>query len=93
LQFIRSHLGYLDIIEPGVEPDATTFIAPLTELKPFLRALLVVDGTVTLMLRAYFNEDVPVDTTCQSSFVLEFALPHLGLTKGDGAFFRQLEMT
>ena len=93
LQFIRSHLGYLDTIEPGVERDATSFIAPLTELKPFLRALLVVDGTVTLMLPAYFNEDVPVDTTSQSSFVLGFALPHLGLTKGDDAFFRQLELT
>jgi chorismate-pyruvate lyase len=93
LQFIRSHLGYLDTIEPGVERDATSFIAPLNELKPFLRALLVADGTVTLLLRAYFDEDVLVETTSQSSFVVESALPHLVLMKGDDAFFRQVELT
>lgn len=93
LQFIRSHLDYLGAIEFGVARDATSFIASLTELKPFLRALLVADGTVTLLLRAYFDEDVLVETTGQSDFVLEFALPHLGLAKGDDAFFRQVKLT
>lgn len=92
LQFIRSHLDYLGAIEPGVERDATSFIASLTEMKPFLRALLVADGTVTLLLRAYFDEEILVETTGQSSFVLEFALPHLGLEQGDDAFFRQVKL-
>lgn len=93
LQFIRSHLDYLNTIDPGVERDATSFIASLNELKPFLRALLVADGTVTLLLRAYFDEDVLVETTGQSGFVVEGELPHLGLATGDDAFFRQVELT
>lgn len=93
LQFIRSHLEYLETIEPGVERDATSFLASLNELKPFLRALLVADGTVTLLLRAYFDEDVLVETISQSSFVVGTALPHLGLSKGDDAFFRQVDLT
>ena len=93
LLFIQSHLRYLNTIAPGVERDATSFIAALNELKPFLRALLVADGTVTLLLRAYFNEEVQVETASQSSFVVESELPYLGLVKGDEAFFRQVELT
>lgn len=93
MQTIRSHIEYLDTIAPGVERDATSFIASLHELKPFLRALLVADGTVTLLLRAYFDEDVLVETTSQSSFTVESMLPHLGLAKGDEAFFRKVELT
>ena len=92
LQSIQPHLEYIKTINAGRQHEATSFIPSLGRLQPFLRALLVADGTVTLLLRAYFDEPIVVATTAQSGWVAETALPHLGLLVGDNAFFRQVDL-
>jgi chorismate-pyruvate lyase len=62
-------------------PDGGTL--PLAELPPFLRALLVTDGTVTKILEAYFWEPVTVDTLEQGFQPAEAPVPWLGVEPGD----------
>lgn len=61
-------------------------------LPAFLRALLVADGTVTLLLQAYFDEPVSIEMCNQMPVTISAALPVLGLQAGDKAFFRQVRL-
>ena len=92
LQLIQSHLDYLDSVAPGAERDAVFFLDSMKGLNPFLRALLVTDGTVTLSLRAYFDEDIRVAAIHQSWWSVESTIPHLSLTAGSEAFYRKVEL-
>ena len=56
---------------------------PLEEVPPFLRALLVTDGTVTKILEAYFWEPVVVDTVSQCFEVATEAVPWIEVEAGD----------
>ncbi len=61
---------------------------PLAELPPFLRALLVTDGTVTKILEAYFWEPVEVRTLEQDFWTAERPVDWLGVGAGDKILIR-----
>jgi len=65
---------------------------PLAALPPFLRALLVTDGTVTKILEAYFWEPVIVDTLGQEQVSAERDIPWVEVAAGDGVLVRQAQL-
>ncbi len=74
------------------ERDGVSMLAPFSNLPPFLRALLVADGTVTRMLTAFFAEPIHVRTQNQAPQVMPSSLPQLALNQGDDAFVRTVEL-
>ena len=58
-------------LRDGVIAGADGGTVPLAHLPPFLRSLLVTDGTVTKILEAYFWEPVLVDTLAQGVVTAE----------------------
>lgn len=64
----------------------------LNLLPPFLRALLVTDGTVTKILEAYFWEPVAVDTLEQRFEVAADAVPWIQVTPGDRCLVRDARL-
>lgn len=81
--------GYL---AQGSIQDAQGQAIPLAELPPFLRALLVTDGTVTKILEAYFWEPVAVDTLEQRFAVAEAPVPWIALEAGDRCLMRDARL-
>ena len=67
-------------------------VIPLADLPPFLRALLVTDGTVTKLLEAYFWEPVAVDTLEQRLETAEQPVPWIGLGIGDRCLIRDARL-
>lgn len=65
---------------------------PLSGLSPFLRALLVTDGTVTKALEAYFWEPVVVDTLEQRFETAAQPVPWIGLAAGDACLIRDARL-
>jgi len=65
---------------------------PLSDLSPFLRALLVTDGTVTKALEAYFWEPVTVDTLEQRFETAAEPVPWIGLAAGDACLIRDARL-
>lgn len=61
-------------------------------LPPFLRALLVTDGTVTKILEAYFWEPVVVDTLRQEFIVAEAAIAWIEIAAGDPIMVRRARL-
>lgn len=61
-------------------------------LPPFLRTLLVTDGTVTKSLEAYFWEPVAVENLKQGEITLQYDLEWLGLKRGEAALQRQVRL-
>jgi chorismate-pyruvate lyase len=81
--------GYL----PGaVVRDQRGIPLPLTELPPFLRALMMTDGTVTKILEAYFWEPVAVDTIEQRFEEAQAAVPWVGVRQGDLCLVRDAQL-
>ncbi|MBO6556364.1 MAG: DUF98 domain-containing protein [Pseudomonadales bacterium] len=82
----------LQSIEVAPEIDAAALLEPNLDLPPFLRALLLADGTVTRLLGAYFAEEIAIRTLAQREFTMPADVSHLRLTEGDSAFIRQVEL-
>jgi chorismate-pyruvate lyase len=61
-------------------------------LPPFLRALLVTDGTVTKLIEAYFWEPVVVDTLRQELVVAEDEIPWVQIAGGDRIMIRRARL-
>ena len=59
---------------------------------PFLRSLLVTDGTVTKILEAYFWEPVMVDTLNQGLVTTARDIPWVEVTAGDQVLTRQAQL-
>lgn len=79
-------------VRDGVITDRSGASLLLSELPPFLRALLVTDGTVTKILEAYFWEPVVVDTLAQR---IESALEPVAwieLAAGDNCLLRDARL-
>lgn len=74
----------------SADGDPLSLLAALPSLPRFLRALLVADGTVTLLLEAYFCEAIKVETLFQAHFEISAGLPALQLEPGDAAFYREV---
>ena len=81
--------GYL---EQAMLRDAAGRGIPLAELPPFLRALLVTDGTVTKILEAFFWEPVSVETLEQRFQVAEASVPWIALEAGDRCLMRDARL-
>lgn len=64
----------------------------LSRLPPFLRALLVTDGTVTKILEAYFWEPVAVDTLEQRFEPAQEPVPWIGVERGDPCLIRDARL-
>ncbi len=64
----------------------------LRELPPFLRALLVTDGTVTKILEAYFWEPVAVDTLEQRFETALQPVPAIQIQTGDQCLIRDARL-
>jgi len=62
----------------------------LTELPPFLRTLLVTDGTVTKSLEAWFWENVNIKAINNFSEVLKTEIPNLEVKQGDKVLHREV---
>jgi chorismate-pyruvate lyase len=61
-------------------------------LPPFLRTLLVTDGTVTKSLEAFFWEHVDVENLGQSQMHLEQGVPWLEMAAGDTVLQRYVQL-
>ncbi|QGU33265.1 chorismate--pyruvate lyase family protein [Thermochromatium tepidum] len=72
--------------------DATGERIVLSRLPPFLRALLVTDGTVTKILEAYFWEPVIVETLEQRFEDALEPVPWLGVEPGDSCLIRDAQL-
>jgi chorismate-pyruvate lyase len=65
---------------------------PIDTLPPFLRALMVTDGTVTKILEAYFWEPVAVDTLRQEFVQAEAEIPWIDVVAGDRIMVRRARL-
>ena len=64
----------------------------LSRLPPFLRALLVTDGTVTKILEAYFWEPVSVETLMQETVTTEQAIHWIDVKPETEVLVRQARL-
>ncbi len=64
----------------------------LHQLPPFLRVLLMTDGTVTKSLEAFFWEPITVETLSQSYVIQKADLPRLGVKAGQQALSRKVRL-
>ncbi len=79
-------------VADGAIRDDRGVAVPLLDLPPFLRALLVTDGTVTKSLEAYFWEPVAVDTLEQRFETAAEPVPWIGLSVGDRCLIREARL-
>ena len=80
-------------IESGQVNDVLSKLESETgEIPPFLRALLVTDGTVTMALEAYFSERISINTLRQGRISAPSSLPVLEVSKYGDCFFREVEL-
>jgi len=85
------------IHEGGIEPGQVNEMLQKLEsefggIPPFLRALLVTDGTVTMALEAYFAEPISINTLRQGRMSAPYSLPALEVSKNGECFFREIEL-
>ncbi|QIK36722.1 DUF98 domain-containing protein [Caldichromatium japonicum] len=64
----------------------------LSQLPPFLRALLATDGTVTKILEAYFWEPLVVETLEQRLETATEPVPWLEIERGDRCMLRDAQL-
>jgi chorismate-pyruvate lyase len=65
---------------------------PMDALPPFLRALLVTDGTVTKIIEAYFWEPVVVDTLRQEFVTAADEIPWVHIEGGERIMVRRARL-
>ena len=65
---------------------------PLAQLPPFLRALLVTDGTVTKILEAYYWEPIEVHTLEQGFVAAEQPMAWIQVAPGDPVLIRKAQL-
>lgn len=76
----------------GVITNARAEELDLAALPPFLRTLLVTDGTVTKHLEAFFWEPVEVENLGQYTLTLEVDAPWLALAAGASVLRRRVRL-
>jgi chorismate-pyruvate lyase len=69
-----------------------TPVAAFADIPPFLRSLLVTDGTVTTVLEAWFSEPVAVKVREQSRSTLASAVVPLGADVGETILDRHVSL-
>ena len=76
----------------GVVTNSKNEMFHMERLPPFLRTLLVADGTVTKSLEAFFWEQVEVDNLGQAPTQLQHDAPALGLHAGATVLERRVRL-
>jgi chorismate-pyruvate lyase len=76
-------------VRNGTIANADGATVPIETLPPFLRALLVTDGTVTKALEAYFWEPVVVDTLRQEFIEAADEIPWIEVRPHDQVMVRE----
>lgn len=76
----------------GVVTNSKNVEFHMERLPPFLRTLLVADGTVTKSLEAFFWEQVTVENLGQASIVLAQTVPALDLQRGATVLERRVRL-
>jgi len=79
----------------GFIPKEVAGLMPLNdvrfqEMDPFLRVLLVTDGTVTKFLEAYLWEPISVERCLQEEILLKRDVPLLGVKEGESVILRRI---
>lgn len=88
----ETHFRCDGFVRGGAIPSSTGDPVPLDTLPPFLRALLVTDGTVTKILEAFFWEPVTVDTLDQRFEIATAAVPEIEVAPGDRCLIRDARL-
>ena len=73
-------------------PGGSGSLPDLSAVSPFLRALLVTDGTVTKILEAYFWEPIDVELLSHAQEVCEGAHPEIGVVRGASIVRRRVTL-
>jgi chorismate-pyruvate lyase len=79
-------------VHDGTIHSATGHPVAIASLPPFLRALLVTDGTVTKIIEAYFWEPVVVDTLRQEFVVAAEDIPWVQIHGGERVMVRRAQL-
>lgn len=89
---MTAHFNRHGYIDGGVVRNSRQESLNMQALPPFLRTLLVTDGTVTKILEAYFWEEVAVDLIDQQVVSLQETLPLIEKNAGDKVVKREVRL-
>ena len=92
-KILRKYLMDADPAGPAPfvsEPHATDESLKFDTLPPFLRVLLVTDGTVTKNMEAYFLEKIDVEIIAHTQTASEQDYPEVGVARGDSIVLRRV---
>ncbi|OFC71050.1 chorismate--pyruvate lyase family protein [Alteromonas confluentis] len=87
---LKEHFRSRGFIEGGIVHNINDDAMDMEALPPFLRTLLVTDGTVTKSLEAFFWEKIRVEKQWQEPVWLTQALPLINANVGDHALKRDV---
>jgi chorismate-pyruvate lyase len=87
---LKEHFRSRGYIEGGIVRNLNHDAMDMEALPPFLRTLLVTDGTVTKSLEAFFWENVKVEQRWQEQCSLTQDLPSINAKIGDYALKRDV---
>ena len=76
----------------GIVQNAKSESLDLQGLPPFLRTLMVTDGTVTKSLEAFFWEPILVETLCQEEVAFPTDQEWLDIKRGDKVLQREVRL-
>ena len=79
-------------VSDGMIPGGQNNDIAMADLPPFLRVLLVTDGTVTKSLEAYYWEPVAVDTLDQRLIRAESPIGWLHVEEGEDILIREVHL-
>ena len=88
----NDHFRSRGFVEGGIIKNADNIALDIAALPPFLRTLLVADGTVTKSLEAFFWEPVKVETLDQQEVVLDSSLAALNMSAGAKVLQRDIQL-
>ena len=89
---VKDHFKTRGYIEGGIVSNINHEAMDMEALPPFLRALLVTDGTVTKILEAFFWEKIRVEMRWQEQVWLKEPLPLMEAKAGDFAIERDVKL-
>lgn len=87
---LKEHFRSRGFIEGGIVRNINHDAMDMEALPPFLRTLLVTDGTVTKSLEAFFWENIKVEMRWQDQCWLTQDLPCIQAKSGDHALKREV---
>tara|TARA_Y100000766_G_C18845493_1_gene575450 strand:- start:762 stop:1349 length:588 start_codon:yes stop_codon:yes gene_type:complete len=87
---LKEHFRSRGFIEGGIVHNCEQTAMDMEALPPFLRTLLVTDGTVTKSLEAFFWENIKVEMRMQEQCWLTQDLPFINAKTGEHALKRDV---